>query len=128
MTAFVIAGHDQFPEGLSHTGQFISGSEKSVEICPLSSEEGPDEYKEKLLSTITYMANSDHVVVLCDLMGGTPFKAAMQVASETDKHVRIITGINLSGFLTGIMLKDSMEIDELVEEMTKETKNGVKNF
>lgn len=128
MTALVIAGHDQFPEGLSQTGRFISGAESGVVICHLTSDESPDAYKEKLLSTINTAVNDDHVIILCDLIGGTPFKAAMQVAAESDKYVRIISGINLPGLLTGIMLRESVEIDELVEEIANEVKRAVKKF
>lgn len=128
MTSFVISGHDQFPEGMGRTGQFITGAEFGVYICPLTSEEDLNSYKKKLLSLINEIANSEHVIILCDLMGGTPFKAAMLAKSESRKRVRIISGINLPGLLTGIMLKDTMDIDELVEEITKETKNSIKNF
>ncbi|MCJ7843115.1 hypothetical protein MUB24_19990 [Lederbergia sp. NSJ-179] len=128
MTALILAGHDQFPEGLKHTGEFISGSEAGVEICPLHSEESTDTYKEKLLSTINQMDEDAPVIVLCDLIGGTPFKAALEIARSTKKQVRIIAGINLPGLLTGIMLKDSLSVDELVKEIIKETQDSVKAF
>ncbi|WP_062108714.1 PTS sugar transporter subunit IIA [Bacillus niameyensis] len=128
MTSIVIAGHDQFPEGMGHTGEFISGAESGVYICSLTAEEDPKMYTEKLLSVINGIPDSVNVIILCDLLGGTPFKSAMLVKSQINKHVRIVSGINLPGLLTGIMLRDSMEIDELVEEIVKETKSGVNKF
>lgn len=128
MISFVIVGHDQFPEGMGNTAQFITGSKSGVEICSLGSDEGLGSYKEKLLSIITNIQDIDKTIILCDLVGGTPFKAAMEVSLEIDKQVRIVTGINLPGLLTGIMLKDSLEINKLVEEITRETRDGVKSF
>lgn len=127
MTTIVIAGHYEFPEGMRQTGQFISGVESGVEVCALAAEEGPDQYKEKLRITMLQKPNDD-MLVLCDVVGGTPFKAAMQIATEIDKKVRIIAGINLTGLVTGMMLKDTLDVEALAEEVMRESKGSIKVF
>lgn len=125
ITRLLIAGHDHFPEGMKKTGEFISGLENGIEICALNSDESTDVYKEKLQALIHCNSN-EGIIIFCDLIGGTPFKVALQLSKELDKHIRIIAGINLPGLLTGIMLQDSMKVDELVEEIVKESSQGVK--
>lgn len=128
MIKFVIAGHNRFPEAIKDTGEFISGVEKGIEVCALNSNESYDAYRKKLLTKINDIPGNERILILCDLVGGTPFKAAVQISSEVGEKIRIIAGVNLPGILTGIMLKDSLEINELTEEMVEESKRGIELF
>lgn len=128
MITFIIAGHYEFPNGIKETVQFITGEEKGVEICALGSDESANDYNNKLLSIINELPAEQKVVILCDLVGGTPFKEAFKISSAVNRETRIVTGINIPSILTGVMLRGSMEIDELVEEITKEGMEGIKSF
>lgn len=127
ITKLLIAGHDHFPEGMKKTGEFISGLANGIEICALTSDESTDDYKRKLEALIHSNPNVE-MIIFCDLIGGTPFKVAMQLSKEINKHIRIIAGTNLPGLLTGIMLRDSMKVDELIEEIVQEASKGIAAF
>lgn len=128
MVKIVIAGHYGFPKGMKKTGEFISGLEHELIACTLHSDEQPKDYKEKLQSVIQSEKDADQIIIFCDLIGGTPFKAAMQLAQKTDKQIKIVGGANLPSLLTGIMIKDNMNLEDIISEVIKEGKNGIKAF
>jgi len=123
----IIVGHEEFPSGLKQTGSLITGDKSSVIVCQLFSDESPEAYKDKLLMILKN--NNNENIILCDLIGGTPFKVAMEIKqAEQKSNIQIITGINLPGLLTGILSKDNLEVIELVNEITQEAKNGIRIF
>jgi len=125
----VIAGHEGFPKGLQQTGTFITGAESNVTVCQLFSDESPEAYKDKLVHALK--KNSNENIILCDLIGGTPFKAAMrikQAEEQKNKNIYIVAGINLPGLLTGMLSKDFLKTSDLVNEIVQETKKGIQMF
>ena len=70
-------------------------------------------------------AQSDGVLVFCDLMGGTPFNQSMMITGAVD-NVSVVAGTNLPMLIDLVMARtDSSTLDELVEEAVAMGKEGV---
>ena len=71
--------------------------------------------KEILNSAQMILGDQIRIVILADLMGGTPANTAMMLASE-DSRIQVITGVNL-----GMVLESFFAIKEenLVEHLLK---------
>lgn len=71
------------------------------------------------------LVNEDEVLILCDLLGGTPFKlaAARALRSET-QTIEAISGLNLSMLLEVALGVTSLG-DDAVEKVIFSAKSGI---
>ncbi|MGZ7142705.1 PTS sugar transporter subunit IIA, partial [Streptococcus pyogenes] len=71
------------------------------------------------------LVNEDEVLILCDLLGGTPFKlaAARALRSET-QTIEAISGLNLSMLLEVTLGVTSLG-DDAVEKVIFSAKSGI---
>lgn len=90
----VIVGHGRFPDGiLSPLELLIGRSEDILGVCfPVGM--GEEELEKKIIAAIERFGVCSEVIVLTDVMGGTPFKMAVKVALQR-KNLRVVAGINL---------------------------------
>ena len=114
----IVCGHGQFGVGLTHSLEMIAGKQSDYEVVVFSEDapfeklsEDLTEAKERLLET------NQGVVFCCDLLGGSPFKAAMTIANEDDRCA-VVVGTNLP-LLLDLALSRGMNEDESVEELAQ---------
>lgn len=115
MIALLVTGHGQFATGMQSTMEFIAGAQENIAFVNFESN------STELLAT-TYQgiltqtfAHADAVLVLCDLVGGSPFRTATEVSVTYDKPVEIIGGTNLAMLLEAVFSRDNTaSLSELV--------------
>jgi len=97
MFGIVLISHGRLAEGLLEAADMVFGdaSQQVVALC-LGKEENPQDFERRIYTAIHELDTGDGVVVLADLLGGTPCNKAATYASE---KVRIVTGMNLVMFL-----------------------------
>ena len=80
MRAFriVIAGHGTLPAALLSTAEMICGPVADIAAVGLQPTDSPDSYAASLRDAIVHDGRC--VLVLCDLLGGTPFNLASAIA------------------------------------------------
>lgn len=125
MIGFILTGHGHFSTGLKSALDMIAGPQPAFEIVPFE-EEGAGQYGEKLREAVKAMrAETDGVLIFCDLMGGTPFNQSMMITAEQD-NISVVAGTNLPMLIDIVMARtDSSTIAELVDEAVTVGKEGV---
>lgn len=125
MIGYILTGHGHFSTGLKSAVDMIAGPQDAFEIVPFE-EEHAGEYGDTLRAAVEGMrAQSDGVLVFCDLMGGTPFNQSMMITGSVD-NVSVVAGTNLPMLIDLVMARtDSSTLDELVEEAVAVGKEGV---
>lgn len=99
---------------LDSAGMFFGETElQNVTTVSLLPEDNPEEFDVKLAEAIKKVDTGDGVIVLADLLGGTPGNRAAYVASE---KVQVVTGMNLPIFveLLGLRMGGIVEVDSLI--------------
>jgi len=72
----------------------------------------------------------DTVLVLADIVGGSPLTTACNVLAELDKlnTAVVLGGLNLTMGLTGLVMKDMLEGKELVKAILSEASAALQEF
>jgi PTS system N-acetylgalactosamine-specific IIA component len=117
----VIAGHGTLPAALLATTEMICGEIPDLAAVGLAASETPDHYAEGLRAAI----GRDHrpVLVLCDLLGGTPFNVASAIGRRSPRVV-CIAGVNLAMAVEAAMAGGTLD-DALVERLIEVGRTGI---
>ncbi|NCB32919.1 MAG: PTS sugar transporter subunit IIA [Erysipelotrichia bacterium] len=115
MEGVVLVSHGSMAEGTANAVKMFFGDEiQQLGVVSLHENVSPDQFRENLKKEIEKQDSGDGVLVLADLLGGTPANQAALLASE---NVRIITGLSMTILLEvlGSRTSGSVDIAQLVE-------------
>ena len=91
MTGIILISHGPLAEGMLESSRlFFGDSLGAVEAVTLKGDD-PDEVEQLLLQAVRNVDEGDGIIILCDLLGGTPCNVSARIMNE---KTRIITGMN----------------------------------
>lgn len=98
-----------------------------VEVDRLVDGMGADEYVENVKAMVAPVTADDEVVLLGDILGGSPLTNAMNTMAEKGllAHTIAFGGMNLPMAMTAMMGLATMDLDSLKQMMLQEGKNGM---
>ncbi|MFI5258643.1 MAG: PTS sugar transporter subunit IIA [Candidatus Limnocylindrales bacterium] len=131
MRAFriVIAGHGTLPAALLATAELICGPLADAVAVGLEPHESPDGYATALRAAIDGEHNPAHagrarrVLVLTDLLGGTPYNLASAIARRSPRIV-CLSGANLAMAVEAALADGDLD-DALVERLVEVGQAGI---
>ena len=123
MRAFriVIAGHGTLPAAILQTTELIVGPVSDIVAAGLGEDDSPDAYADALRTAIGH--DDRRVLVLCDLLGGTPLNVASAIARRSPRIV-CLAGINLAITMEAVMADGDLD-DELIERLLEVGRSGI---
>jgi PTS system N-acetylgalactosamine-specific IIA component len=91
-----------------------------------------DEFQENFRALVAPISpETDEVILLCDILGGSPMTKSLEVLSEKnllDKAI-VLTGMNMPMAMTAVIMKDAMDDKEaLTAAIISEAQNAVSEF
>jgi mannose/fructose-specific phosphotransferase system component IIA len=129
----VIAGHGTLPAALLATAELICGEIPDVAAVGLTPAETPDHYAESLRAAIGLEHRSSRtagsgaaghrVLVLCDLLGGTPFNVASAIARRSPRVI-CVAGVNLPMVVEAALSTAPLD-DDLIEQLLDVGRAGI---
>lgn len=125
----LLLSHGYFAKEVYDTATLIMGKLDNVEYIALPYGEDLDAYKNKIYKTIE---DSEKVLILCDLFGGSPFMVTSQILSNPNyiEKVEMVTGLNMPMILEVASQLNSgcSDIIELKKIATEAGTNGIADF
>lgn len=131
MKYIVLVSHGTFAPGLHNALKMLAGEDREdILSTGLESGMGSDVYVENVRKCMEGITEEDEVLLLGDLVGGSPLTLASNVIAERNLLDRtvIIGGINLPLALSAALMKDSMELDQLADMLLGEAKDVMQEF
>ena len=116
-----IAGHGTLPAALLATAELICGPIADVAAVALEPTESPDHYADGLRAAIG--RDGRRVLVLCDLLGGTPFNVASAIARRSPRIV-CVSGVNLAMAVEAALADGDLD-DAFVERLLAIGRGGI---
>ncbi len=116
-----MAGHGTLPAALLASTELICGPVADISAVGLEPGESPDHYAEALRTAIGH--GNRGVLVLCDLLGGTPFNTASAIARRSPRVV-CISGVNLVMAVEAALASGELD-DALVERLLEVGRDGI---
>lgn len=92
MTGIVITGHGQYAQGVMSAIQLVAGVPEQVQVVNFTKGEGIEELKSHMIQAINAL-ESDDVLLMTDILGGSPFNVAVQLLTEPmGKNLKVVAG------------------------------------
>ncbi|MHC5373462.1 PTS sugar transporter subunit IIA domain-containing protein [Enterococcus sp. LJL120] len=105
MIGFIVTGHGSFAPGLVGAIEMIAGEQTAFRTIPFLEGENIDAFEEKMKAeTLSLLDETEGVIIFSDLLGGSPFRAAMLAAADQEK-VEVVAGTNLPMLIEGVGMR-----------------------
>ena len=105
MIGIIVTGHGNFGSGLTSSLQLIVGEQKNHYAIDFVEGMTTEQLAMKYEEAFEAMKDLDGIVVLSDLVGGSPFKTAV-ICGQDKKNIEVIGGTNLPVLLEAAMSKE----------------------
>lgn len=115
MTNIILCGHGYLAEAMKYSVEMVYGTADNVH--PLRFEKGQNmEDIVREMQALLSRLNTSDVVIIVDLMGGSPYNAASTLAMQ-QPTIRVITGMSLPLCLEAVSCQDDLNPNELAEHL-----------
>ena len=130
MRYLLLVSHGTFAPGLHSVLKMLVGDRDDVLSTSLADGMGADVYIENLKSTLAGVQAGDEVVVLADIIGGSPLTNALNVLGEKGLLGSTIayTGMNLPMAMAAAMELQASDLASLKSTLGDEGKAGIMEF
>ena len=124
MIGILMASHGDMCEHMLRSAEMITGKIVQAEAVPLLVGESPRTYERRLREAIDRLDTGDGVVVLVDVLGGTPYNTAGALAR--DYHFPVLTGLNMAMTIFCGMERDNYhEASEMAAAAHESARGGI---
>ncbi|RGY79678.1 PTS sugar transporter subunit IIA [Dorea sp. AM58-8] len=131
MKYIVLVSHGMMAPGLHNALSMIVGeNRKDILSTSLENGMGADVYTENVRKCISCITPEDEILLLGDLIGGSPLTIASNVIAEAGllPNTVIIGGMNLPLALNAALMKDAVDLKDMPDMMMPEAKDGIAEF
>ncbi|HFI0586659.1 TPA: PTS N-acetylgalactosamine transporter subunit IIA [Streptococcus suis] len=123
MIKVIVVAHGQFASGILTSLKLIAGEVENIEAIDFSEGMSAQELKARIKAAIL---GEREVLILTDLLGGTPFKVSVELAAEQkEQNVVVLSGLNLAMILEANFSRLTDDLEQLVGKMITTSKDGI---
>lgn len=123
MIKVIVVAHGQFASGILTSLKLIAGEVENIEAIDFSEGMSAQELKARIKSAIL---GEREVLILTDLLGGTPFKVSVELATEQkEQNVVVLSGLNLAMILEANFSRLTDDLEQLVDKLITTSKDGI---
>ncbi|WP_074412862.1 PTS sugar transporter subunit IIA [Streptococcus suis] len=123
MIKVIVVAHGQFAGGILTSLKLIAGEVENIEAIDFSEGMSAQELKARIKSAIL---GEREVLILTDLLGGTPFKVSVELATEQkEQNVVVLSGLNLAMILEANFSRLTDDLEQLVGKLITTSKDGI---
>ncbi|MGF7400135.1 PTS galactosamine/N-acetylgalactosamine transporter subunit IIA [Thermoanaerobacterium thermosaccharolyticum] len=127
MVRLIVTGHGKFASGLINVVEFIVGKQDNLIGIEFNNQDLAT-YSEQIENIIKDAnKNNDSVVILTDLIGGTPFRISSSISAKYN-NVYVVTGANIPMLIEALFNRENYDISNFVNYIIKMGKNGIESL
>lgn len=124
MTKIIIVAHGHFASGVLSAIELIAGKQPDIQAIDFTAAMSATELKGKLQEVAE---QEQDVIILSDLLGGTPFKVSVELSTELSCHIAVVSGLNLAMALEASCLKNICDSQTLAEKLITVAQENIIN-
>jgi len=125
MVGIVVISHGDMAKGAISSLDLIDPGQKQIAFLSVRPETNPDDFSKDLADVIHRVDMGDGVLILADLLGGTPCSSSIGMISSS---TNVLTGFNLPMLLSAVTLRSGIsDCDELAARVEQEAHSGINN-
>lgn len=127
MVRLIVTGHGKFATGLIDGIEIIVGKQENL-IGIEFNNQNLEIYTEQIENAVKEAKDkNDSVIILTDLIGGTPFRVSSLV-SRNYNNVYVITGANIPMLIEAVLNRENFELNKFVNHLINIGKNGIQSL
>ena len=107
MTGIIVTGHGTFGSGISSGVKLIAGEQENYEHVDFLPEDSLDTLSQKLEAAMERLKDSDSILILTDIAGGSPFNVSCKLKLSASREMEVAGGISLPVLLEVCMTRDA---------------------
>ena len=131
MKYLVLVSHGGLAAGVQSSLKMFAG-DKTDQVIAVGLQEGEsvDDFAVDFTQALAGLSADDSVLVLADIVGGSPLTTAASVLADTGKldSAVILGGLNLTMGLTGLVMKDILDGKDLAQTILSEATAALQEF
>jgi mannose PTS system EIIA component len=125
MIGILLLSHGNLSKQLLNSTAMISGKIERIQAVALGEGESPDVFGERVKQAVNELDDGKGVLVLVDLLGGTPYNQIGLLSKEC--NVEIITGMNMPMLMhLSLEREEERDLSELVQSALEFGRNGIR--
>lgn len=130
MRYLVLVSHGTLAPGMHSVLRMLSGERDDVLSASLEDGMSADDYVANLKNALEVVTADDEVVLLGDIIGGSPLTNAMNVLSEKGLLGSTVAcgGMSLPMAMTALMTLQTADLTSLVSSMLSEAHDGARQL
>ena len=123
MVGILVVSHGRLAEALISSVEFLVGELKRTKGLSIWPKESKKEIKHRIQQKMAEIDDGDGVVILTDIMGGTPTNIALSFLE--DEKVEVVTGVNMPMLLTLSSYREGRSLKEIVGLVKKSGRRSI---
>jgi PTS system mannose-specific IIA component len=123
MIGVVIVTHRELAEALISVCDLIMGRQEGMIAVSLDPSESPETSMEQIKTGLAQVNNGNGVIILTDMLGGTPSNLSLSFLQEG--KVEVVTGVNLPMLMKLAHLRESTDLREVALSLRQSGQQGI---
>jgi mannose PTS system EIIA component len=125
MIGIVIVTHGRMGEELLKCAEGIVGKQQDVLVLGLEGNEGPAALEARLLSALESFKGAAGVLVVTDMLGGTPCNVGLRQFRDPRFHYDLVTGVNLPMLISALTNRHYMPLPQLAQKLVDDASRNI---
>ena len=119
MNSIILMNHGEMAKETLNSAKMILGDQINYPVVSMEPNDGIEGTMSKLEAILETIPQQHHIVILADLLGGTPANVAMMKAS-VDSRIEVLTGMNLGTVLESFFNLEKVDLGEHLLEIGRQ--------
>lgn len=128
MKYVILVSHGKFANGLNDALSMLAGNREDILSVGLENGKSVDEFTALFTEKVKDISNDDDVILLGDIIGGSPLTNATNVLVNKGIKTVILGGMNLPLALTTVLMKDTVSLDEIANQVLEQARMAMQEF
>ena len=128
MKYVILVSHGKFANGLNDALSMLAGNREDILSVGLEKGKSVDEFTALFTEKVKDISNDDDVILLGDIIGGSPLTNATNVLVNKGIKTVILGGMNLPLALTTVLMKDTVSLDEIANQVLEQARMAMQEF
>ena len=118
MKYVVMVSHGEFAPVLHSAVKMMTGNREDVLSTSLKEDMDADQFASNFSELVANITADDQIILLADILSGSPFTNAVNVLSEKGLigNTIVIAGMNMPLAVTAVLMKDNFDDMELLKQ------------
>lgn len=128
MKYVILVSHGKFANGINDALSMLAGNREDILSVGLENGKSVDEFTALFTEKVKDISTDDEVILLGDIIGGSPLTNATNVLVNKGIKTVILGGMNLPLALTTVLMKDTVSLDEIADQVLEQARMAMQEF